>query len=406
MLIGNDSHLTYCTNIHPGETWQEVLQNLETYTLPLKERIAPNEKFGIGLRLSNQAAETLVQSDQLLHFKDWLDQHNCYVFTMNGFPYGKFHNRRVKDQVHVPDWHQQKRRDYTNTLFAIMSEILPENIDGGISTSPITYRHWYKGKQKIEDVKIKATRHIIQVVEQLVMFKERQGKIMHLDIEPEPDGLIENTSEFIHFYENYILRIGGRYLSEKIQCTRNEAISHILDHVQMCFDICHSSVEFEDPEMAIREVLGRGINIGKIQISAALKAEIEHNDNQVDRVKEELRKYNEAVYLHQAVVKTDQLAMYKFKDLEPALKALDGRISGELRTHFHVPVFEDNYGLLKSTQDDIEKTLAFWGAYEFCNHLELETYTFDVLPNGAPSDVITSIQNELDWVKSSMSVPV
>lgn len=406
MLIGNDSHLTYCTNIHPGETWEEVLNNLENYTLPLKKRICPDQKFGIGLRLSYQAAKTLVQEKNLLDFARWLEVNDCYVYTINGFPYGNFHKRTVKDQVHFPDWQSKSRKDYTLMLFEILARLLPDNMDGGVSTSPLTYRHWYFDEDKINDVKIKSTRNIIQVVEKLVFYKEKWGKHLHLDLEPEPDGLIENTSEFLRYYENFLLKSGAKYLSEKIHCTKNEAISHILDHVQLCFDTCHSSVEYEDPENAIREVLGKGINIGKVQISAAIKGRIDSDEMQVRTIVEELEKYNEPNYLHQSVVKTQHGELYRFPDLRPALNAIDGRISGEIRSHYHVPVFKDDFGLLSSTKSDIEKTLAFWGAYEFCSHLELETYTFNILPEWERLDVVSSIERELNWIKENVAVTV
>src|SRR5438132_878800 len=103
MLVGG-AHLTYCTNIHPGESWSEVRANLERHVVRVKERIAPRERFGIGLRLSAQAARELASPPLMMAFRRWLDAHDLYVFTINAFPYGAFHGTRVKEDVYRPDW--------------------------------------------------------------------------------------------------------------------------------------------------------------------------------------------------------------------------------------------------------------------------------------------------------------
>jgi hypothetical protein len=89
--------LTYCTNVHPGETWDETFASLERYVLPIKRRVSPGQPFGVGLRLSADAAATLAVPDHLAGFKDFLADHDLYVFTLNGFPYGRFHGARVKE---------------------------------------------------------------------------------------------------------------------------------------------------------------------------------------------------------------------------------------------------------------------------------------------------------------------
>src|SRR5262245_1786104 len=90
-------HLTYCTNIHPGSGWNEVFAYLEQYSLPLKARLAPGQPFGIGLRLSASESEELLQGDRLERFRAWLEANGCYVALINGFPYGSFHRRQIKE---------------------------------------------------------------------------------------------------------------------------------------------------------------------------------------------------------------------------------------------------------------------------------------------------------------------
>ena len=141
-------HLTYCTNIHPGETWTDHFAHLKEHVPGIKQAISPNQPFGIGLRLSNTASLELRNKENLRGFQQWLNEEDCYVFTMNGFPYGGFHKTIVKDKVHEPDWTTAERVQYTNRLAQILAALLPDGMEGGISTSPLSYRYWHKEENK------------------------------------------------------------------------------------------------------------------------------------------------------------------------------------------------------------------------------------------------------------------
>jgi len=121
MRLAQGHHLAYCANIHRGETWAETLGALETYTLAVKERVCPSRPYAIGLRLSAQAARELAQGRALAQFQGWLERHDCYVFTINGFPFGRFHGQRVKEQVYVRHWKQVYVRHW-NTTGALAAE--------------------------------------------------------------------------------------------------------------------------------------------------------------------------------------------------------------------------------------------------------------------------------------------
>src|SRR5438046_2113027 len=112
----NLGHLTYCTNIHPAETWPETLALLRQHLPAIRENVAPRRRFGLGLRLAASAAEALSEDAAMAEFEDFLAAENTYVFTLNGFPYGSFHGRRVKEQVYAPDWSTPDRLTYTNRL--------------------------------------------------------------------------------------------------------------------------------------------------------------------------------------------------------------------------------------------------------------------------------------------------
>jgi hypothetical protein len=74
----------------------------------------------------------------------------------------------------------------------------------------------------------------------------------------------------------------------------------------------------------------------------------------------------------------------------------------EWRTHFHVPVFVQSYGLLESTQKDIREVLKIWSGTPLTRHLEVETYTWEVLPKELQKEIDVSIARELNWVANQL----
>ncbi|MEM6316616.1 MAG: metabolite traffic protein EboE [Bacteroidota bacterium] len=397
MKITQNAHLTYCTNIHPGKTWFQVLDSLQNVFV-VKKKLKAKVPFGIGLRLSAQASEQLGTGKKLKAFNKWLQKNNCYVFTMNGFPYGGFHRTVVKDQVHAPDWTTKERVVYTKRLFDQLTVLLPKEQIGGISTSPISYRFWHKTPKKLQKATEKGAKNMIKVVAHLMKIKAQTGKSMHLDIEPEPDGILENSREFIDFFEKVLVKIGVPQLVKKMDCSEAEAKAAIYEHIQLCYDVCHFAVEYEDPKPILKKLKKKGIRVGKIQISAAIKTKLTHSKRDRKIVKKSLEPYNESTYLHQTVFQTKAGSIEQFPDLGPALAVIDNPEYTELRTHFHVPIFTDTYGSLQSTQDEISKVLKLWKAKPFSQHLEIETYTWEVLPENNRLSLTDSITREMGWV--------
>jgi hypothetical protein len=403
MQIKKNLHLTYCTNIHSGETWESVFQNLKKYIPSIKSSLSPHSPFGIGLRLSDVASVEILEKNHLYLFKTWLQENDCYLFTMNGFPFGNFHKQKVKDAVHLPDWTSDERLAYTLRLFDILAEIVPNDIDGGISTSPISYKLWWKSQEEISAMMLKATENILKVVGHLVDIRKKTGKILHLDIEPEPDGILENTEETISYFDNYLLRIGVPMLTKAWAMSASEAREAILTHVQLCYDVCHFAIAYEDHAKALQRFDNHGIKIGKFQISAALKSDLPMEQIQRNAIFEEFELFNEPVYLHQVIAKDKQGKLLNFNDLPLALAEGTGENFVEWRTHFHVPIFLSKYQLLQSTQEDIIKVLKILkDKANISNHLEVETYTWDVLPMSLKEGISESIQRELAWVREQL----
>ena len=379
-MLTKAGHLTYCTNIHAGESWQDHFAALKNHFPAIKEKISPNSSMGMGLRLSNEASIELIKKENLSEFKKWLKDQDAYVFTMNGFPYGGFHRTVVKDQVHTPDWATEERVEYSLRLFHILTALIPEGMDGGVSTSPLSYRLWFTTQEQTSKARDIATKNIIRIIESLIQIHQSTGKLLHLDMEPEPDGLLETGNEFIEWFENDLLPAGIPIIKSKMNVSSHKAEELIKEHLRLCYDVCHFAIGYEDHQATVNHLAEKGIKVGKIQISAALKAGMNSSENDRKSIRQDFEKFNEPVYLHQVVAKTRDGELLRYPDLSETLKEKDDPLVNEWRAHFHVPIFAEKFDLLSSTQDEITEVLSLQKKRPFTNHLEIETYTWEVLP--------------------------
>jgi hypothetical protein len=239
----------------------------------------------------------------------------------------------------------------------------------------------------------------LYVVEELIRIKESTGKLIHIDIEPEPDGLLGESEAFIDWYTQYLLPLGKTYLHDQFGYCNAQADAAIKDHVQLCYDICHFAVCFEDHATVLEKLRSLGIKTGKIQISAALKGAFS-NDIQIrGAVIEAFKNLNEPTYLHQVVALHKGGSLKRYRDIPNALPDAVEPSTTEWRAHFHVPLFIEQYGALGSTQKDIEQVIQLHQQQPFTSHLEIETYTWEVLPGEMRLPVDDSIVRELEWVK-------
>ncbi len=380
------AHLTYCTNIHAGETWAEHFIALQKNFPQIKKALSPDEPMAIGLRLSNIASIDLQDENRLWEFQQWLNENDAYVFTMNGFPYGGFHHTIVKDQVHTPDWTTDDRLNYTLRLFKILAKLLPEGMDGGTSTSPLSYKPWFANATERKAATTIATKNIMKVAEELYKIKQSTDVTMHLDIEPEPDGFLESGREFMDWFEGDLLKAETGLSEEQLK-----------QHINLCYDVCHFAIGYEPHAEIIKELAEKEIKVGKIQISAALKAPMPAVDKRAELINA-ISKYNEPTYLHQVIAWCNDGSLIRYPDLPEALADSANPTVEEWRAHFHVPIFIEDMGMVKSTQSDIVQVLDIQKNNPFTNHLEVETYTWEVLPDELKAPLDESIVRELEWV--------
>lgn len=393
MNLGAGAHLTYCTNIHPGETWDEVRANLERFVPAVRDRVAPGARFGIGLRLSAQAVDALSAPAALAELRALLARHNLYVFTLNAFPYGRFHDAAVKEAVYLPDWRDTERLRYTNAAAGLLAELLPKasGMEGSVSTVPGAYKAALDGSEDIARMRDQFVDHAAYLVE----LERRTGRRITLAIEPEPCCFLETIAECVAFFEQYLF--GAAAIRRLCECTALDptaAAAALRTHLGLCLDLCHAAVEFEDPLDCLQRLARAGIRVLKMQISAGLR---------ITRLEsaavEALRAYQDSVYLHQVIERGPQ-GLRRFADLDAAFASLGaGSIEREWRVHFHVPIFNDRLGLFHSTRDFIETVLAVQRRRPFTRHLEVETYTWNVLPESLKvGSVEQAIARELEWV--------
>jgi len=380
MHLTDQQHLAYCTNIHPAETWQETFQVLKTEVLAVRDQVSPEKPYAIGLRLSAQAAQELIGEDAglLLAFKGWLADENCYVFTINGFPYGAFHGTSVKEKVYQPDWTTEERLTYTNNLFIIINELCPKDSGGSVSTLPGSFKEFEADENLIFANLYNCAMFIRELAEE-------SGKDLHLGLEPEPLGHFENTEETIAFFERFFA-----------WCEQYNFHTDVISrHIGINYDTCHFALEFDDCHKALTALTEAGLRISKIHLSNALSF-----DPQNDEALAAIREFDEPTYLHQVILNTTPLTRHK--DLPDFQKAPSTATEG--RVHFHIPLYSEPLTPLGSTLDHAEAALSFLKqAPDTCPHLEIETYTWGVLPPHLQKPLTEQITAEYHWVLQKMS---
>jgi len=392
-------HVTYCSNIHAVESWQEMTGALAACLPLVRAHLGYQGPFGIGLRLSAEAAEALDHPGALSRFQDFLDGGPYYVFTVNGFPFGAFHGTRVKEQVYAPDWRDPARLAYTNRLARLQAALLAghPDIEGSVSTVPGGFRQEIRTDEDVQAIAAALLEHAAQ----LVLLRQETGITVTLGLEPEPACFLETTDDAVAFFETRLfderavaaasLRAGVAFSADDVR-----------RHVGVCLDACHMAVEYEEPREALDRLARAGIRIVKVQLSSALRVV----NPGADAARAFLEPFAEDTYLHQ-VVRRSGAGFVRHTDLPDALRAArEGRCAPdeEWRVHFHVPVFLAHAGQLQTTQPFLAGLLNLLRRDPVCRYLEAETYTWDVLPpEFREDDVAVAIARELAWVRTALT---
>ncbi|MEU6667060.1 metabolite traffic protein EboE [Streptomyces sp. NPDC046727] len=377
---GTILHLAHCTNVHPAEDLAGVLRQLDTCAEPVRARLG-TDRLGLGLWLAREVSRELAAdrgaTDRL---RRELTARGLETVTLNGFPYRGFHEPVVKKAVYRPDWTDPERLAHTLDLARVLAALLPDDAArGSISTLPLGWRTPWSARH--HDA---ALRHLDRLAEGLGKLAVETGREIRVGLEPEPGCAVATTADAC-------ARLGGRIDPR---------------HLGVCLDACHLAVDFEEPGPALRRLAEAGLPVVKAQLSAALEA----GEPARAEVRRALAAFAEPRFLHQTRAAGAGPAPHGWDDLPLALRdtgtAYDP--AGPWRVHFHIPVHADPVPPLSSTRPVLDRTIRelVAGPRAVTDHLEVETYTWSVLPPaGRPADadgLADGIAAELAWTRDRL----
>jgi hypothetical protein len=398
MDLGNGlGLLTYSTLVHPADNWEQLWHSLNTYVPKVKSRIAGNKSFGVCIRLAAPTAETLAASAaERAKLKKFLEDNDMYIYTANAFVYGHFKGDKVKEQVYEPDWRTDERSSYVMKVADILADVCPAGIAPSIQTSPLGFKPRVTGP----DVVNSYTDHVLRVVAHLIALEDKTGRTVQLALEPEPYCFLETTDETIAYFRDHLYSGAAvEKLAKLAQVPIADANAALRRHLGIVYDICHQAVEYENITESLQKLVDAGVPVFKLQEAAAL-----HIPQVTQSAVDTLKKYAKTIYLTQTLERQNG-KITKYLNVDDAIAAFEKSPGGERewRTHIHVPVFIDDLGQFRTTRFAIEDALRFHKQKPLSRHLEVETYTWDMLPDSAKSnDIVDYICRELEWVKGQL----
>jgi len=375
---GSTVHLGYCTNVHPAEDLAGILAQLDAYALPVR-RALDADLLGLGLWLAAPVAAALAADPAARRrLRHELAVRGLEVVTLNGFPYAAFQAAVVKGAVYHPDWTTPERLGYTLDLARVLADLLPEDAArGSISTLPLAWRTPWDAERADA-----ARRRLDELAAGLAEVERATGRTVRVGFEPEPGCLVESTGQ------------------------AREILSAMdTDRLGICLDLAHLACAWEEPVEALGRLRAAGLPVVKVQVSAAVEAD------DPDGSAEALRRWVEPRFLHQTRAAgcagaTDPAdPAYAADDLDAAL---DTRLPGPWRVHYHVPLHAPPEPPLRSTVPVLRAALAalYAGPAAGCDHLDVETYTWGVLPAarrpGTDAELAGGIAAELAFARDEL----
>lgn len=372
---GTTVHLGYCSNVHQAEDLRGVIAQLATHAEPVRERLGVG-RLGIGLWLARDVVTELVDDTaELKRLQTELAARGLETVTLNAFPYAGFHREVVKKDVYLPDWADEARLRHTLDCARVLAELLPGDAErGSVSTLPLAWRTPWPAERA------DAARHALdRLTAGLAEIESDTGRRIRVAFEPEPGCVVETTAQAVRDL---------RGLDP--------------ERLGICLDACHLAVQFEDPSAALARLAEAGLPVVKLQASCAVEAP----DPADPATREALWRLAEPRFLHQtrtASASEDP----NLQGVDDLPEALDGGLPtdvGPWRVHFHAPLHSDRGPHVRATTDQLSDVLAglVGGPTADCDHIEVETYTWSVLPE-PPTDLAEGIAAELTWARDRLT---
>lgn len=389
---GRTLWLGYGMNVHPGGDARSTVEAIQTTVVPLKAQLGVTGPFGLAVRWSAAGVRQLLDDAAVFdELAALMRDYDLRVFTGNAFVHGDFHGRALKDEVYRPDWDDPARVTYTLDFARVLARLADAGVaaDGGLSlsTSPISWKGWWPGGG--EGCSEGSVMTLAEALGGLQDLEASTGVRVRLALEPEPGCTLERTEELLAWFG----MLDGSSAGPDFQDGRKP-------YLGACYDVCHQAVEWEDAEANLRAIHAAGMPVAKLQASCAL--ELPDPNDEAGRVA--LARFDEPVYLHQVGARDADGTLHIARDLPDVLDDPAWRARGPWRSHFHVPVFRDELvGGLRTTQPELERALRLVAHEPITNHIEVETYTWDVLPEaekaaGSGFDLVDALERELRWV--------
>jgi sugar phosphate isomerase/epimerase len=365
---GQVVHLGYCTNVHPAEDLAGILAQLDEYAVPVREHLG-SDVLGLGMWLAAPvAAELVADPAKRRRLCRELATRGLEVVTLNGFPYRSFQAPVVKHAVYQPDWTSPERLDYTLDLAWILADLLPDDAArGSVSTLPLAWRQPWDGERSAT-----AGRLLESLASGLAQLARQTGRVVRVGFEPEPGCVVETVRDA----ERELSMMDPQWLG-------------------VCLDLAHLACGWEEPGEALARLARVGLPVVKVQVSAALGADDPAGAQAT------LRRYAEPRFLHQ----TRGPDGHGTDDLD---EALDARLPGPWRVHYHVPLHAAPAPPLHSTLPVLRDALGelLGGPAARCDHLDVETYTWGVLPADlrpdTPAELAAGIAAELAFARDEL----
>ena len=387
-VLGPNTVLGYCTNVHAGPTCDQMLKNLEEYALRVKASLTPDAPMGVGLWLPSQAVDDMLSDDRVEQVGNWLNEVGLYPFTINGFPHGDFHQPVVKHRVYHPTWADTDRLDYTTKLANILATWLPRDSTGSISTLPLGWQTDIDQPGMLDQ----CVTNLLTLVDHLERIESETGRLIHVDIEPEPGCYLDTCQDMITFFVD---RLFPKSNPDRVS-----------RYLRICHDICHTVVMFEDQRETLVRYRENGVKVGKVQVSSAPVVRFDKmSDSDREQAYTQLKEFGEDRYLHQTAVKSSSGDVKLYDDLPDAIADQgDCPPTDPWRVHFHVPLFLDRFGLIETSMSHVIELIQATRTESDVLHFEAETYAWTVLPDELkPDNLADGIARELTWVRDRMS---
>lgn len=366
----NGAHLTYCTNVHPADSWADVRRMLGGPVADVRRCVAPSARFGVGLRLSSRALRELMAPHARAELEFVLERHQMYVFTL-----------ALNDSAYRPDWLEHTRLAYTCRAADLLASLLPEGVTGSISTVPGAHGERAQSRGARDAIAWR----LLAAAAHLADLEDRTGRRIVLSVEPEPGCMLEGAFDTVSFFRDHVFR------GEALRAARiGESTAR--KHLGVCLDACHLAVAFEKPLDALSTFAREGITVGKLQVSAAVQLDGAWSAREI------LPRLYDGAHMHQTRVRRGDGSVRSYDDITNALVDLP---DGLWRTHVHVPVDRMPPPPYDTTRNDLEELVRLAVEQNTTTNFEVETCSWNVLPPGVRGvSLVEDVARELQWTRN------